>query len=79
MSPCSFSARTEISRRLCPRLPLLALDLLRMSAVGRVHLVFCGFELRWFSIGGEFGVGGRDGSLERLLPGEQSVRPRVEG
>jgi hypothetical protein len=54
-SPLSIRlpVRAETCNHFCPRLPLLALDLLRMSAVGRVQLVFCGFELRRFSIGGE--------------------------
>lgn len=70
MSPCSFSARTEISRRLCPRLPLQALDPVRVSGVGGV-LLFCGFEHQQCSIGGWFEVCGREGSL---LPDEQSLR-----
>lgn len=70
MSPCSFSVRTETSYRLCPCLPLQALDPVRVSGVGG-GLLFCGAEHQQCSIRGGFGVCGRKWSL---LPDERSLR-----
>ena len=69
---CSYryapSCESESSDRLCSPLPPQALDPARVPGISGL-LLFCCFELRQFSIGGECGVSGCGGREPCLVRG----------